>query len=128
MEDGAGRILIVDDDAEMRELVCDVLQDRGHTCSSAGSAREALRQLSQDEYAVILTDLRMKGMLGTELLAEVKREHPDIGVILMTAFGSVETAVDAMKQGASEYITKPFALEDLAAAVRGWHSGRLHGR
>jgi len=117
VEDGAGRILIVDDDAEMRELVCDVLQDRGHTCFCAGSAREALRQLSQDEYAVILTDLRMKGMLGTELLAEVKSEHPDIGVILMTAFGSVETAVDAMKQGASDYLTKPVKSDELVRVV-----------
>ena len=117
MEDGAGRILIVDDDAEMRELVCDVLQDRGHTCSCAGSGREALQQLSQEEYAVILTDLRMKGMLGTELLAEVKREHPDIGVILMTAFGSVETAVEAMKQGASDYLTKPVKSDELVRVV-----------
>ena len=117
MKDGAGRILIVDDDAEMRELVCDVLQDRGHTCSCAESGREALQRLSQEEYVVILTDLRMKGMLGTELLAEVKREHPDIGVILMTAFGSVETAVDAMKQGASDYLTKPVKTDELVRVV-----------
>lgn len=117
MEAGAGRILIVDDDAQMRELVCDILQDRGHTCSCVGSGREALQQLSQEEYAVILTDLRMKGMLGTELLAEVKREHPDIGVVLMTAFGSVETAVDAMKQGASDYLTKPVKSDELVRVV-----------
>ncbi|MET0516091.1 MAG: sigma-54 dependent transcriptional regulator [Nitrospiraceae bacterium] len=117
MEDGAGRILIVDDDTEMRELVRDVLQDRGHTCSCAGSGREALQQLRQEEYAVILTDLRMKGMLGTELLAEVKREHPDIGVILMTAFGSIETAVEAMKHGASDYLVKPVKNDELIRVV-----------
>ena len=96
-----GAILVVDDDAEMRELVHDVLKDRGHQVTTAGSGQEALKLLAEQDYAVVLTDLRMKGMLGTELLAEIRRLYPDIGVILMTAFGSVDTAVEAMKRGAS---------------------------
>ncbi|MBA5871073.1 MAG: response regulator, partial [Nitrospira sp. CR2.1] len=102
-----GAVLVVDDDADMRSLLCDVLQGRGHQCMGVGSGEEALQQLSEEDYAVVLTDLRMKGMLGTELLAEVKHRYPDIGVILMTAFGTVETAVDAMRHGASDYLTKP---------------------
>jgi DNA-binding NtrC family response regulator len=117
MTEDLGSILVVDDDAEMRELVCDILRDRGHTCVCVASGREALQHLGQEEYAVVLTDLRMKGMLGTELLAEVKRDHPEIGVILMTAFGSVETAVDAMKQGASDYLTKPVKSDELVRVV-----------
>ena len=107
MSDERGAILVVDDDAGMRELVHDVLKDRGHQVSIAGGGQEALKLLADHDYAVVLTDLRMKGMEGTELLAEIKRLYPDIGVILMTAFGSVDTAVEAMKRGASDYLTKP---------------------
>ena len=82
-----GAILVVDDDAEMRELVHDVLKDRGHQVTTAGSGQEALKLLAEQDYAVVLTDLRMKGMPGTELLAEIRRLHPDIGVILMKASG-----------------------------------------
>ena len=112
-----GGVLVVDDDADMRSLLCDVLQGRGHQCTGVGSGEEALKQLGAEDYAVVLTDLRMKGMLGTELLAEVKRRYPDIGVILMTAFGSVETAVEAMRHGASDYLTKPVKTEELVRVV-----------
>jgi DNA-binding NtrC family response regulator len=112
-----GPVLVVDDDAAMRELVCDVLKDRGYDCAAAGSGQEALQELMQKNYAVVLTDLRMKGMPGTELLTEVKRSYPDTGVILMTGFGSVETAVEAMKRGAVDYLTKPVKTEDLVRVV-----------
>ena len=112
-----GAVLVVDDDAEMRSLLCDVLQGRGHQCTGVGSGDDALQRLSEEDYAVVLTDLRMKGMLGTELLAEVKHRHPDIGVILMTAFGSVETAVEAIRHGASDYLTKPVKTEELVRVV-----------
>ncbi len=112
-----GAVLVVDDDAEMRELVHDVLKDRGHQITTAGGGQEAIKLLAEGDYAVVLTDLRMKGMLGTELLSEIKRVHPDIGVILMTAFGTVETAVEAMKRGASDYLTKPVKSEELIRVV-----------
>ena len=117
MNEDLGSILVVDDDAEMRELVCDILKDRGHDCISLASGHVALQRLQHEEYAVVLTDLRMKGMLGTELLVEIRRRHPEIGVILMTAFGSVETAVDAMKHGASDYLTKPVKSDELTRVV-----------
>lgn len=112
-----GAILVVDDDVEMRELVHDVLDARGHRVATAGSGQEAITLLAQTDFAVVLTDLRMKGMEGTELLAEIKRLYPDIGVILMTAFGSVETAVEAMKHGASDYLTKPVKSEEIIRVV-----------
>ena len=117
MMDHQASVLIVDDDKEMRNLVCDVLTDRGHHCVSVSTGQQALQELRMKEYTVVLTDLRMQGMAGTELLTEVKRTHPDIGVILMTAFGSVETAVEAMKHGASDYLTKPVKTEELARVV-----------
>jgi DNA-binding NtrC family response regulator len=101
----------------MRELVHDVLKARGHQVTTAGSGQEALTLLAQTDFDVVLTDLRMKGMEGTELLTEIKHLSPDIGVILMTAFGSVETAVEAMKRGASDYLTKPVKSEEIIRVV-----------
>lgn len=112
-----GAILVVDDDADMREMVHDMLKDRGHQVTTAGSGQEAMKVLSEEDYAVVLTDLRMKGMQGLELLAEIKRLYPDINVILMTAFGSVETAVEAMKHGASDYLTKPVKKDELVRVI-----------
>ena len=112
-----GAILVVDDDPDMREMVYDMLKDRGHQVTTAASGDEALRRLSEGEYGAVLTDLRMKGMQGTELLTEVKRLYPDVGVILITAFGSVETAVEAMKHGASDYVTKPVKKDELVRVV-----------
>ena len=117
MTEDWGAILVVDDDADMRSLLCDVLQGRGHQCTGVGNGQEALKQLGEEDYAVVVTDLRMKGMQGTELLAEIKHRHPDVGVILMTAFGSVETAVEAMRHGASDYLTKPVKTEELVRVV-----------
>ncbi len=112
-----GAILVVDDDADMRELAYDMLKDRGHQVTVAGSGEEALKRLAEEDYAVVLTDLRMKGMEGLELLAGIKRTYPDINVILMTAFGSVETAVEAMKHGASDYLMKPVKKDELVRVI-----------
>ena len=112
-----GAILVIDDDADMREMVHDMLKDRGHQVTTAGSGQEALKLLGEGDYAVVLSDLRMKGMQGIELLTEIKKTFPDISVILMTAFGSVETAVEAMKHGASDYLTKPVKKDELIHVV-----------
>jgi DNA-binding NtrC family response regulator len=112
-----GAILVVDDDADMRELAQDMLKDRGHQVSVAGSGEEALKLLAEEDYAVVLTDLRMKGMQGLELLNQIKREYPEVNVVLMTAFGSVDTAVEAMKHGASDYLTKPVKKDELIRVV-----------
>ncbi|HET7438111.1 MAG TPA: sigma-54 dependent transcriptional regulator, partial [Nitrospira sp.] len=112
-----GAILVIDDDADMREMVHDMLKDRGHQVTTAGSGQEALKLLGEGDYAVVLSDLRMKGMQGIELLTEIKKTFPDISVILMTAFGSVETAVEAMKHGASDYLAKPVKKDELIRVV-----------
>ncbi|MGH7231677.1 MAG: response regulator [Nitrospiraceae bacterium] len=89
-------ILVVDDEQDMRALLKDILEEQGYTVTVAQSGREALKALGERDYGVVLTDLRMKEMQGIELLTEVRRTYPDINVILMTAFGSVETAIEAM--------------------------------
>lgn len=108
-----GTVLVVDDDTAMREVVHDLLSDRGHRVVTAASGVDALKELGQRDIDVVLTDLRMKGIQGLELLTEIKRGHPAVNVILMTAFGSVETAVEAMKHGAYDYLTKPVKSEEL---------------
>jgi DNA-binding NtrC family response regulator len=113
MPDNVGTVLVVDDDEEMRAFIQEVLQDYGHRVSAASNGREALKQLREENYAVVVTDLRMKEMQGIELLSEIKRTYPDINVILMTAFGSVDTAIEAMKQGAYDYLIKPMKTEEL---------------
>ena len=106
-------VLVVDDDQDMRALLRDVLEEHGYKVTLAQNGQEALKSLREGEYPVVLTDLRMKGIQGIELLAEIKRSFPDTNVILMTAFGSVETALEAMKQGASDYLMKPVKNDDL---------------
>lgn len=108
-----GVVLVVDDDRAMRELVNDILTDRGHRVLVTGNGPDALEACARTEVDVVLTDLRMKGMQGLDLLTELRRTHPEANVILMTAFGSVETAVEAMKHGAYDYLTKPIKSDDL---------------
>lgn len=113
MSDVSQNVLVVDDDHDMRALLRDVLEEHGYKVTLAPNGQEALKSLREGEYPVVLTDLRMKGIQGIELLAEIKRSFPDTNVILMTAFGSVETALEAMKQGASDYLMKPVKNDDL---------------
>ena len=117
MSDLGGSILVVDDDIEMRELLRDVLTDRGHRVGLAQDGKGALKQLSEGDYAAVLTDLRMAGMQGNELLAEIKRTYPDINVVLMTAFGSVESAIEAMKLGAYDYLIKPVKTDEVVLTM-----------
>ena len=113
MNTETGKILVVDDDADMRGLLFDVLESDGYRVGTAESGEKALQALAEEQYDLVLTDLRMKGMLGTALLSEIKHRYPDTGVILMTAFGTVETAIEAMKGGAMDYLIKPVKTEDV---------------
>lgn len=93
MAEDIGKILIVDDEPDMRGLLSDVLEEQGYRVATAESGEKALQGLAEEQYDLVLTDLRMKGMQGTALLGEIKQRHPDTGVILMTAFGTIETAI-----------------------------------
>jgi two-component system response regulator HydG len=113
----AGKILVVDDQADMRSLLSDVLDSEGYRVGTADSGEKALEVLVEQQYDLVLTDLRMKGMLGTTLLSEIKHRYPETGVILMTAFGTIETAIEAIKGGATDYLIKPVKTEDVLRIV-----------
>ena len=112
------KILIVDDDAEFRSHLIEVLNDSGYLTGSAASAKEACAQLRALEFDIVLLDYLMPKQTGIDAIAEVKRLRPKIKVVMITAFASVEKAVDAIKKGASDYISKPFKIEDLLTTIR----------
>ena len=117
MHQNANSILVVDDDADMRNLLQDMLEDQQYQVILAHNGQDALEHLDAEAVTIVLTDLRMKGMDGLELLDHVTKKHRECNVIMMTAFGTVETAVEAMKQGAFDYLTKPIKREELLVTV-----------
>ncbi|RCS47603.1 sigma-54-dependent Fis family transcriptional regulator [Bremerella cremea] len=112
-----GRILIVDDEANMCQLLETDLRLRGFQPTWRTAADEAIELVKSADFDVVLTDLRMKGMSGTELCERVCANRPDIPVIVMTAFGSLETAVAAIRAGAYDFVTKPIEMELLAITL-----------
>jgi len=111
------RILIIDDEAILRDAAAEALRRAGHAVDAFDAGRPALDAFAQSGYDLVLSDLRMPGMDGIAVLEEAKRLSPDVPVILVTAFGTVETAVGAMKKGAYDFIIKPYRLEELEALV-----------
>src|SRR5690242_17965340 len=110
-------ILIVEDEAKMRRLLELNLGEDGFTTFSAEDAETGLKLLQQNPIDLIVTDLKLPGMNGLEFLQTVKRQNSALPVVVMTAFGSVETAVDAMKAGASDYVLKPFSLTEMRLVI-----------
>jgi two-component system response regulator FlrC len=114
-----GSILVVDDEPAMRLLLSSVLKDEGHDVTAAASGEEALQLIARRHYHLLLTDLKMPGISGLDLLERVKRDDPGTAVIILTAFGTVEGAVEAMRMGAVHYLLKPLANpEELRLSVR----------
>ncbi len=107
------RVLLVDDRLEMAEMLADGLSDRGYEPLALSSSREALRALEQDRVEAVVTDLRMPEVDGLELLAASRRLDPDRPVIVMTAYGAIDSAVESIRLGAYHYLTKPFKLDEL---------------
>ncbi|HEX9898787.1 MAG TPA: sigma-54 dependent transcriptional regulator [Candidatus Methylomirabilis sp.] len=119
MARGKASILVVDDEPAMRLLVTSILRDEGHDVTAAANGEEALQLIERRHYHLIISDLKMPGMSGVDLLERVKQEDPETAVILLTAFGTVEGAVEAMRKGAAHYLLKPLANPDeLRLAVR----------
>jgi DNA-binding NtrC family response regulator len=111
------RVLIVDDQEMMRDSLAATLSRDGHEVVAAHDGQAALNRLTERRFDLMLTDLKMPRVNGLELLGEVKKVRPDLPVILMTAFATVQTAVEAMKLGAYDYIQKPFDGEELKLLV-----------
>src|SRR3977135_1695857 len=110
-------ILIVEDEAKMRRLLELNLGEDGFTTFSAGDAESGLKLLRENSVDLVLTDLKLPGMNGLEFLQTIKRQNGAMPVVVMTGFGSVETAVDAMQAGASDYVLKPFSLTEMRMVI-----------
>ncbi|MBF0341465.1 MAG: sigma-54-dependent Fis family transcriptional regulator [Magnetococcales bacterium] len=110
-------ILVCDDETNLRELLCLALEGHGHRTLAAANGAEALRLLEQSAWELLITDLRLPDMSGLDLLRRAKELAPDRPALLMTAFASAATAVTAMKEGAFDYLEKPFVMEELHLAV-----------
>ena len=111
------RILVVDDEEEMRDLLAKVLERQGFQTSVCGDGTEALAFLEKEPVDLVVTDVRMPGLGGMEALRAVKELNPDIVVIIMTAFGSIDQAVQAVKEGAYDYINKPFKIDEMLLTI-----------
>ena len=109
----SGSILIVDDEKAQRDILQAILSREGYRTVAAGSGQEALGKLKQDEFDLILTDLKMQGMSGMELLEKVLHDNPGQCVIIMTAHGTIDSAVEATRKGAFNYLEKPLDREHL---------------
>src|SRR5215813_13689427 len=115
----SSHILVVDDDTVTCELLCEVFAHEGFEATFKHSGEEALAELATTPADLLLSDIRMKTRLdGLSLLELVRRDYEGIPVVLMTAFGSIETAIRAVKEGAFDYISKPFNIDELVAIVR----------
>lgn len=111
------KILIVDDDAELRANLTEILKGAGYATDETSSGAEALNKIHAKDFDIVLLDLMMPGMSGMEVLTEIKKSRPKIKAIMITAFATVNNAVDAIKKGASEYISKPFKIEELLTII-----------
>jgi two-component system response regulator AtoC len=111
-------ILVVDDDPAMRHLLSVILTDHGWEARAVASAEDALREIELRDPDLVLTDVRMPGMDGLALLREIQRRRPDLTVIVMSAYGAQEAAIEAMKAGAYDYLSKPFRRDEVVLVLR----------
>lgn len=112
------QILVVDDEGSMRLALSEALRRGGYAVDTAADGFDALQKFRRERFLMVITDLKMPKMSGLEVLKEIKRISPKTPVIMVTAYGTIQNAVDAMKEGASDYILKPFSYEDLESAVK----------
>jgi len=118
MEETRWMILIVDDEESIRDILYRKLKAEGYYCDVAADGKEALRKASAKNFDLVLMDIKMPGLSGMEVLSQLITERPHISVVMITAVVDTKTAVEAMKLGAYDYVTKPFDLDDLGMRVR----------
>ena len=110
-------IMVVDDELSIREAFCDWLKQDGYEVETAAGGLEALAKVKERHYDIMLVDVKMPGMDGITLLKKLKEEDPDSSVVMMTAHGAIQDAVEAMKLGANDYLLKPFELDELSLTI-----------
>jgi DNA-binding NtrC family response regulator len=111
------KILIVDDELIMRESLAGWLERDGHDVDTATSGEEALEKVRDTRFDILLVDIKMEGISGLEVLKQIKENDPDVAVVMITAYGSIATAIDAMKNGAYDYLLKPFDPNELGVLI-----------
>jgi two-component system, NtrC family, nitrogen regulation response regulator NtrX len=113
-------ILVVDDERDIRELICDILQDEGYATRMAGSSDECMAELNKAQPGLMILDIWLKdsNMDGIDILGHVKRDNPDVPVVIISGHGNIEIAVAAIKQGAYDFIEKPFNIDQLLVVIR----------
>jgi DNA-binding NtrC family response regulator len=111
------KILIIDDDQQICKTLSEILREEGHDVKYVLTPDEGLKLISEEEFQVALVDLVMPHMSGIDVLSFIKRAKPEVQVIMITAFGTIENAVEAMKRGASDYISKPFKINEIQTSI-----------
>jgi len=112
------KIIVVDDEEIVLSLICDTLEDEGYDIKTASNGEDALKIIEQDTFDLIISDIRMPGIDGIELIKRTREIQPEIGVIFMTGYANLNSAKNAIKQGAFDYIMKPFEISEIRKAVK----------
>lgn len=112
-----GQVLVVDDDEELRQAIIEILENEGLSVATAASADQALKQLADNDFHLVLLDMVMPGIDGLTAIPLIRKLAPRTRIIVITAYSSVENAVQALHQGADDYLTKPFKIDSLLALV-----------
>jgi len=112
------RILVVDDEADVRQVLRTALEGRGYRVDEAASGEEALARLASRRYDLLLLDLRMEGMNGVGVMERVRLSRPDLPIIILTGYATLESAIAAVRCGAADYLMKPVSVHEIARAVR----------
>jgi two-component system response regulator RegA len=120
-------LLLVDDDEVLRERLAQAIRARGYDVRTAGSAAEALREATRDSPEMAVLDLRMPGESGLELLRELRKQDPTTKIVMLTGYGSIATAVQAVQEGAIGYLPKPADADEILAALNGTQTAKQPG-
>jgi two-component system, NtrC family, response regulator AtoC len=118
MTTSGNRVLIIDDEVNMRHMLATMLSKGGYITEAAGNGAEALSIMDERDFDFVLCDIRMPKMDGMSFLATAKEKYPEITIIMMSAYGTIETALEAMKKGAYDYISKPFKTDEVLLALK----------
>ena len=122
------KVLVVEDDVSLREALSDTLQLAGYSVASAADGATALEALDKEKFDVVVSDVQMGPMDGSALLRNIKKLHPQLPVILMTAYGTIQKAVEAMHDGAADYIVKPFEIDALVSIIERYSAAVIENR
>lgn len=119
------KLLLAEDDLDLREVITEALTLDGFEVTACESAEQAISCTMRHCYDIALLDFVMGGMSGIDAIAVIKQTNPNIGIVVVTAFGTIDTAVDAMKKGSDEFLTKPFDLQTLSVTLKKVHAEKL---